>query len=75
MSKIYIITETANHTVGHGQSEDSTELCRLDWTGSFAPAFKTRKEAQAYIDRDQARDFGERSLWEPGITELKLVDQ
>ena len=75
MSKIYIITETANHTVGHGQSEDSTELCRLDWTGSFAPAFKTRAEAQAYIDRDQARGIGKSKLWNPGITELKLVDQ
>ena len=72
MSKVYIITQTANHTTGHGSSEDSTELCRTDWHGPFAPAFTTREAAQAYIDRDQAKDFGKRKLWEPGITELKL---
>jgi hypothetical protein len=72
MSKVYIITETANHTTGHGQSEDSTELCRLDWYGPFAPAFQTREAAQAYIDKDQAKEFGKRRLYEPGITELKL---
>ena len=75
MSKIYIITETANHTSGHGSSEDSTELCRLDWYGPFAPAFKTRKEAQAYIDKDQARGIGNEKLYNPGITEVNLVDK
>mgnify|MGYP003351988943 CR=1 FL=1 len=72
MSKIYIITSTANHTTGHGQSDDSTELCRTNWYGPFAPAFKTRKEAQAYIDKDQAKEFGDRALWEPGITALNI---
>ena len=75
MTKIYIITNTANHTTGHGSSDDSTELCRLDCYGPFAPAFKTRAEAQAYIDKDQAKDFGSQRLYNPGITELKLVDQ
>ena len=73
MTKIYIITETANHTTGHGQSDDSTELSRLDFDGPFAPAFRTRKEAQAYIDRDQARGIGEEKLYNPGITEMDLV--
>jgi hypothetical protein len=72
MSKIYLITETANHTTGHGQSDDSTELCRLDCYGPFAPAFKTRAEAQAYIDKDQALGIGKSKLWNPGITELKV---
>jgi hypothetical protein len=72
MSKIYIITETASHTTGHGQSDESTELCRLDWHGPFAPAFRTRAEAQAYIDQDQARAIGAQRLYNPGITELKI---
>ena len=73
MTKIYIITETANHTTGHGQSDDSTELCRLNWDGPFAPAFKTRAEAQAYIDKDKARGIGKEKLYNPGITKLELV--
>jgi hypothetical protein len=72
MSKIYLITETASHTTGHGSSDESTELCRLNLYGPFAPAFKTRAEAQAYIDRDQARGIGKSKLWNPGITELKV---
>ena len=72
MAKVYIITQTPNHTVGHGQSADSTELSRLDWYGSFAPAFSTREAAQKYIDKDQAKEFGKRRLYEPGITELTL---
>ena len=72
MTKIYIITSTANHTTGHGSSNDSTELSRLGCYGPFAPAFKTRKEAQDYIDRDQALDFSEQQLWEPGITALNI---
>ena len=73
MSKIYIITQTANHTTGHGHSDDSTELSRVGCYGPFAPAFNTREAAQAYIDKDQAKDFGKRKLWEPGITELKIA--
>ena len=72
MSKIYIITSTASHTSGHGSSDESTELSRLDCYGPFAPAFKTRAEAQAYIDKDQARGIGKSKLWNPGITELKI---
>lgn len=72
MTKIYIITETANHTTGHGQSDESTELSRLDCYGPFAPAFRTRKEAQAYIDRDRARDFADQRLYNPGITALTI---
>lgn len=72
MSKIYIITNTASRTSGHGSSDEETELCRLDCYGPFAPAFRTRAEAQAYIDRDLARDIGEQRLYNPGITELKI---
>lgn len=72
MSKIYIITETANHTSGHGQSDESTELSRLGCYGPFAPAFKTRAEAQAYIDRDAAKGVLKQRLYNPGITELKI---
>lgn len=72
MTKIYIITETANHTTGHGSSDESTELCRLDCYGPFAPAFRTRKEAQAYIDADTARGIGESKLYNPGITALNI---
>ena len=72
MSKIYIITETASHTSGHGQSDESTELSRLDCYGPFAPAFNTRAEAQAYIDRDRAKSVLKQRLYNPGITELKI---
>lgn len=72
MSRIYIITETANHTSGHGQSDESTELSRLNCYGPFAPAFLTREKAQAYIDRDRARGIGKQRLYNPGITELKI---
>lgn len=72
MSKIYIITQTANHTTGHGSSDESTEISRVGCYGPFAPAFKTRAEAQAYIDRDQAKDLIDQKLWEPGITELTI---
>lgn len=72
MSKIYLITETASHTSGHGSSDESTELSRVGCYGPFAPAFKTRAEAQAYIDKDKARGIGKERLYNPGITELKI---
>jgi len=72
MRKIYLITETDSHTSGQGSSDESTELCRLNLYGPFAPAFSTREKAQAYIDRDQALGIGKSKLWNPGITELKI---
>ena len=72
MSKVYIITQTANHTTGHGQSDESIELSRVGCYGPLTPAFTTREAAQAYIDRDVARGILKQRLYNPGITELTV---
>jgi hypothetical protein len=67
MESIFIVTDEQTETRGHGEFGKIKKLSTYDgYNEKPYPAFKSREDAQAFIDKV--------SNWNPGITELKLWD-
>lgn len=69
MKTIFIVTYSDSIVSGHGESSDIVRLATYDgWSEKKYPAFKTRKQAQRFIDSVC-------EYFKPQITELPIYDQ